>query len=43
MYTVDTSVWVNGFDQREAGHANTRQLLEQLGKQALPIIFRWYG
>jgi predicted nucleic acid-binding protein len=38
MYTVDTSVWVNGFDHREAGHAVSRQLLEHLGIQALPIV-----
>jgi predicted nucleic acid-binding protein len=38
MYTVDASVWVNGFDQREAGHATSRQLLEVLRIRALPII-----
>ena len=38
MYTVDASVWVNGFDQREAGHATSRQLLEELRTRALPII-----
>jgi len=38
MYTVDASVWVNGFDQREAGHATSRQLLEVLRTRALPII-----
>jgi predicted nucleic acid-binding protein len=38
MYTIDTSVWVNGFDHREAGHDISRQLLEQLGGQALSII-----
>ena len=38
MYTVDASVWVNGFDQREAGHATSRQLLEVLRARALPII-----
>jgi predicted nucleic acid-binding protein len=35
---VDASVWVNGFDQREAGHATSRQLLEVLRTRALPII-----
>jgi predicted nucleic acid-binding protein len=38
MYTVDASVWVNGFDQWEAGHATSRQLLEVLRIRALPII-----
>jgi predicted nucleic acid-binding protein len=38
MYTVDASVWVNGFDQREAGHATSRQLLQALRTRALPII-----
>jgi predicted nucleic acid-binding protein len=38
MYTVDASVWVNGFDQREAGHATSRQLLQVLRTRALPII-----
>ncbi len=38
MYTVDASVWVNGFDQRELGHAISRQLLDLLSVQAIPII-----
>jgi predicted nucleic acid-binding protein len=38
MYTVDASVWVNGFDRREAGHATSRQLLEVFRTRALPII-----
>lgn len=38
MYTVDASVWVNGFDQRESGHDISRQLLEVLRTRALPII-----
>jgi predicted nucleic acid-binding protein len=38
MDTVDASVWVNGFDQREAGHATSRQLLAVLRTRALPII-----
>jgi predicted nucleic acid-binding protein len=37
MYTVDASGWVNGFDQREAGHATSRQLLAVLRTRALPI------
>jgi len=36
--TSEREVWVNGFDQREAGHATSRQLLEVLRTRALPII-----
>ncbi len=38
MYTVDASVWVNAFDQQEPGHLVSRQFLEALRKQALPIV-----
>jgi len=38
MYTVDASVWVNAFDQREPGHLVSRQFLGVLRDQALPII-----
>ena len=38
MYTVDASVWVNAFDQREPGHHVSRQFLEVLRDQTLPII-----
>ena len=38
MYTVDASVWVNAFDQREPGPQVSRQCLEVLRSQALPII-----
>jgi len=38
MYTVDASVWVNGFDQREPGHAVSRQTLALLGMHRLPIV-----
>jgi predicted nucleic acid-binding protein len=38
MYTIDASVWVNGFDHREPGHGTSRQLLELLRVQGLPII-----
>ena len=38
MYTVDASVWVNAFDQREPGHLASRQFLEVLRSRALPII-----
>ncbi|MSS70800.1 MAG: PIN domain-containing protein [Candidatus Latescibacteria bacterium] len=38
MYTVDASVWVNGFDQREPGHEISRQFLDLLGKQVIPVF-----
>ena len=38
MYTVDARVWVNAFDQREPGHLVSRQFLEVVRVQALPII-----
>jgi predicted nucleic acid-binding protein len=42
MYTVDTSVWVNGSDTLEAGHEISRaclQLLAQRGEQlVLPTL-----
>lgn len=38
MYTVDASVLINGFDQREKGHEHSRALLELLHKQNIPIF-----
>lgn len=38
MFTVDASVWVNAFDQREPGHQVSRQFLEVVQRQALPVI-----
>ena len=38
MYTLDASVWVNAFDQREPGHAISRQLLNLLGTHLIPIV-----
>ena len=38
MYTLDASVWVNGFDQREPGHESSRQLLGLLGTASTPIV-----
>ena len=38
MYTVDASVWINGFDQREKGHEHSRALLERLHKENIPIF-----
>lgn len=38
MYTIDASVWVNGFDRREPGHEHSQQLLDHLKAHAIPII-----
>jgi predicted nucleic acid-binding protein len=38
MYTLDASVWVNAFDQREPGHEASREFLALLGSLGLPII-----
>jgi predicted nucleic acid-binding protein len=38
MYTIDASVWVNGFDHREPSHVTSCQLLELLRAQGLPLI-----
>jgi predicted nucleic acid-binding protein len=38
MYTIDASVWVNGFDRREPGHQISRQVLELLGRQSIPVV-----
>jgi predicted nucleic acid-binding protein len=38
MYTVDASVWLNGFDQRESGHEISRQFLELLQARTIPLI-----
>lgn len=38
MYTVDASVWVNAFDQREPGHETSRRFLEVVHAQALPVV-----
>jgi predicted nucleic acid-binding protein len=38
VYTIDASVWVNGFDQREPGHESSRQLLGLLSTASTPII-----
>jgi predicted nucleic acid-binding protein len=38
MYTVDTSVWVNSFDQREPGHGTSREVLHALAAQGMPIF-----
>lgn len=38
LYTIDASVWVNGFDQREAGHEISRQFLDAIRVREVPII-----
>jgi len=38
MYTVDASVWVNAFDQREPGHETSRRFLQAVHAQALPVV-----
>src|SRR3989442_8266671 len=38
MYTIDASVWVNAFDQREPGHAASRQFLEIVRQRLLPVV-----
>ena len=38
MYTLDASVWVNGFDRKEPGAKITHQLLRVLADRAAPII-----
>lgn len=37
-YTVDASVFVNGFNPYEAGHEESRRLLVLLQEQAAPIV-----
>ncbi len=38
MYTIDASVWVNAFDQREPGHETSRRFLGAVHVQALPVV-----
>lgn len=38
MYTLDASVWVNGFDRKERGSKITRQLLQLLADRESPIV-----
>ena len=38
MYTVDASVWVNAFDQRESDYTASRQFLDVLRVQGLPVV-----
>ena len=41
MYTVDASVWVNGSNPAEPGHALSRALLNTLAARAIPLILPW--
>jgi len=38
MFTIDASVWVNGFDQREDGNATSHRLLTMIRDQGLPVF-----
>ena len=38
IYTVDVSVFLNGFNPYEPGHEVSRRFLEYLREQALPLI-----
>ncbi|MCP3962435.1 MAG: type II toxin-antitoxin system VapC family toxin [bacterium] len=38
MYTVDASVWVNAFDQREPGHETSWRFLEAVHAQTLTVV-----
>ncbi len=37
MYTVDTSVWINAFDQRENGHLDSRQFLQLIKTRMIQV------
>jgi predicted nucleic acid-binding protein len=37
-FTVDASVFVNAFNPRESGHADSYRFLEHIKAQALPVI-----
>lgn len=37
MYTIDASVWVNGFDHQEAGHEISRYFLALMGQRGAAI------
>ena len=38
MYTIDASVWINGFDNHEEGHEISRQVLDILRAPKYTII-----
>jgi predicted nucleic acid-binding protein len=38
MYTIDASVWINSFDEREDGHEISGQVLDLLIAQEVAII-----
>ena len=37
MYTVDASVWINAFDQRENGHVDSREFLQLIKIHGLEV------
>ncbi len=37
-FTVDASVFLNAFNEHEAGHADSRRVLEALRAKSLPIV-----
>jgi len=37
-FTVDASVFVNAFNRHEAGHADSRRLLDALRERSYPIV-----
>ena len=37
MYTVDASVWINAFDQRENGHVDSREFLQLIKTRGLAV------
>lgn len=38
LYTVDSSVFLNAFNWREPGHEHSRNFLDQIRREAAPII-----
>ena len=37
-YTIDASVFLNAFNERESGHETSRALLQKLQAEAVPLI-----
>ncbi len=37
MYTVDASVWINAFDQRENGYLDSRQFLQLIKTRMIQV------
>jgi predicted nucleic acid-binding protein len=38
MYTIDASVWINGYDATEPGHDISRQFRDELRARYLPVV-----